>query len=79
MAWCKECWSSTSNHRAGCPNAPDPPVVLDCVWCGAGIREGEDFYEFRGDCYHTECFNENAVEIIIREELGLVLKTAERG
>lgn len=73
---CKECRSVNGKHRAGCPNAR-PPVAFYCDWCGAGIYEGEEYYDFNNGPYHKECFEENAVEIIIRNEVGLVLKTAE--
>lgn len=44
-----------------CPNAPEPPVVCECDFCGEAIREGEDYYRF-GDVKYCENCVESARE-----------------
>lgn len=50
-----------------CPNAPDPEPVYTCKICGEAIRAGDDYYEMDGEFYHAECFEDNAVDILMNE------------
>ncbi len=60
---------------SGCPNAPDPPTVYICKCCGEPIVVDETYYEFEGDRYHEECFEDTAVDILL--ENGATKSTAE--
>lgn len=60
-----------------CPNAPDPPAVYTCKICGESIVAGDVFYEMDGEYYHEECFEDNAVSILV-EECGAMKGTAEK-
>lgn len=60
----------------GCPNAPDPPAVHTCKLCGEAIRVGDDYYEMDGEFYHEECFEDNAVKILM-DECGAMKGVAE--
>ena len=59
-----------------CPNAPDPPTVYVCKSCGDPIVVGDEYYEFDGDYYHEECFEDNATAILV-EQCGATRGTAE--
>ena len=50
-----------------CPNSPEPAAVYECKICGEGIRAGDDYYEMDGVYYHDECFEDNAVQILLDE------------
>lgn len=50
-----------------CPNAPDAPVVYTCDICGESIFAGDYFYEMDGIQYHENCFEDDAIKILINE------------
>ena len=60
-----------------CPNAPEPPTAYTCKYCGEPIVEGDLCYEIDGDHWHEECFNDDAVDILV-EEFGAMKEVAER-
>lgn len=62
---CDICGRTVCHFR--CPNAPDPPTVYRCDHCGDPIFDGDEIYSLDGNHYHTECFEETAVEILIEE------------
>ncbi len=71
---CIQC-GMTPCHR-GCSNAQDPPKVYHCKYCGEDIVEGEEYVELEGEHYHQECFEDNAV-LILMEEYGAIKGVAE--
>lgn len=71
---CSECYMSPCHPR--CPNAPEPPKVYTCKICGEPIVEGEEYYEMDAEFYHEECFEDNAVQILM-DECGAMKGTAE--
>lgn len=71
---CDECRMSPCHPR--CPNAPEPPKVYTCKICGEPIVEGEEYYEMDAEFYHEECFEDNAVQILM-DECGAMKGTAE--
>lgn len=71
---CSECHMSPCHPR--CPNAPEPPKVYACKICGEPIVEGEEYYEMDAEFYHEECFEDNAVQILM-DECGAMKGTAE--
>jgi len=60
---------------SGCPNAPEPPSIGQCKFCGEDIQVGEEYFEYDGKKYHEECFSDCAVSLLM--ENGAELKTAE--
>ena len=70
---CEECRQTYC--PPGCPNAPEPPVVLHCSCCGEPIREGELYVEDARLC--TTCLD-NMPRWQILDLLGYRLVTAER-
>ena len=50
---------------AGCPNAPDPPAVVACEYCGENIVVGDEYFEYNGNYYHVECFADAAVSLLL--------------
>ena len=73
---CAICHHTPCDPR--CPNAPDPPAVYTCKWCGESIVDGEEYIELDGEQYHTECFEDAAVEILL-EDYGAMKGVAEMG
>lgn len=71
---CDECRMSPCHPR--CPNAPEPPKVYTCKICGEPIVEGDEYYEMDAEFYHEECFEDNAVQILM-DECGAMKGTAE--
>ena len=59
-----------------CPNAPEPPAVYYCKVCGEPIVAGETYYEMDSEFYHEECFEDNAVNILM-EECGAMKSVEE--
>lgn len=59
-----------------CPNAPEPHAVYYCKVCGEPIVAGETYYEMDSEFYHEECFEDNAVNILM-EECGAMKSVAE--
>lgn len=58
---CSEC--HMSRCPSGCPNAPDPPTVYICNYCGEPIVAGEDYWQLEGDYWHEDCFDLNLKDI----------------
>ena len=50
---------------SSCPNAPEPHAIYRCKCCKEPITAGEPFYTFAGHCYHEECFEDSAVDILL--------------
>lgn len=71
---CEICHRTPCDSR--CPNAPLPTEVYNCKICGEGIVAGEDYYEMDGEFYHEECFEDNAVKILM-DECGAMKSVAE--
>lgn len=72
---CSECRMTPCHPR--CPNAPEPAAVYTCKICKEPITEGEEYYEMDAEFYHEECFEDNAVKILL-EECGAMKGTAEK-
>lgn len=60
---CSECHQYPCHPQ--CPNAPEPPKVYTCKHCNEDIVVGDECYEYDGDYYHEDCFNDCAVEILL--------------
>lgn len=41
------------------------PAQLVCKLCGKSIKEEPGYYEMDGEFYHSQCFEEGAVQILI--------------
>lgn len=61
---CELCHMTPCHPR--CPNAPEPPKVYTCKYCGESIVEGDNYFELDGDQYHDECFADAAVGILTK-------------
>ncbi len=72
---CDVCHQMPCHPR--CPNATETPAVYTCKICGESIVADEDYYEMDGEFYHEECFESNAVKILM-DECGAMKGTAER-
>lgn len=72
---CDVCLRTPCDPR--CPNAPEPPAVYTCKYCGEPITDGETYFELDGDHWHDECFQDNAVGILL-ETCGATKGIAER-
>lgn len=59
---------------SGCPNADEAPAIAKCEHCSEDIVVGEEYYEYEGNLYHRECFEDIAVELLL--EAGATLSTA---
>ena len=70
---CSVCHMSPCHTR--CPNASEPPEVYKCEYCGESIVVDDEYYEFKGKHYHYDCFQDNAVELLVN--LGAVYGYAE--
>lgn len=53
--------------RRWCPNAAEPTAVYTCKYCGDSITEGDDYFELNGEYYHEDCFEDSAVEILVKD------------
>ena len=62
---CDICLRTPCDSR--CPNAPEPLAVYTCKYCEDDILEGEDYFELDGEYYHEGCFEDNAVEILLKD------------
>lgn len=71
---CNICHQTPCHPR--CPNAPEPQAVYTCKICGQSIVDGEEYYEMDGEYYHEECFEDNAVKILM-DDCGAMKGTAE--
>ena len=71
---CSVCRKSPCDSR--CPNAPDPPTVYTCKYCGEPIVEGDEYVDVDGDFYHSECFSD-AAESILMEQSWVTRVVAE--
>lgn len=49
-----------------CPNC-EIEEVCECDYCRDTIVVGEKYYEYDGKCYHSECFEEIAVDLLIED------------
>jgi len=72
---CQICRQSPCHSR--CPNAPEPEAVHTCKSCKEPIVVGDEYYEMDGEFYHEECFEDNAVKILM-EECGAMKGVAEK-
>ena len=71
---CSVCRKSPCDSR--CPNAPDPPTVYTCKYCGEPIVEGDEYVDVDGDFYHSECVSD-AAEGILMEQSWVTRGVAE--
>lgn len=72
---CDVCRRSPCDPR--CPNAPDPPTVYTCKYCGEPIVPGEEYLELDGDYYHLEdCASDVAMSLLL-EKCGATKGVAE--
>lgn len=62
---CSECWMTPCHPN--CPNAPEPEKVYNCSHCNEPIYVGEEYYEFNGEHFHEECFEDIAVDLLLAE------------
>lgn len=53
-----------SPHDPRCPNATAHASYV-CEFCKEPIIDGDVCYELDGDRWHEECFNDNAVDILL--------------
>ncbi len=72
---CAVCQRSPCDSR--CPNAPDPPTVFTCKYCGEPITPGEEFMEIDGDHYHLEDCAQDAALSLLLDRFGAVKGVAE--
>lgn len=72
---CDVCRRSPCDPR--CPNAPDPPTVYTCKWCGEPIVPGEEYLEFDGDYYHLEDCADSVAISLLTEKCGAKKGIAE--
>lgn len=70
---CEICRSSIC--PSGCPNY-EPKEVYTCKICGEPIEEGEEYYEMDAEFYHEDCFEDNAVRILM-DDCGAMKGVAE--
>ena len=62
-----------------CPNAPDPPTVFTCAYCGEPIVPGDEYMELDGSYYHLEdCASDAAVSLLL-EKCGARTGVTEEG
>lgn len=61
---CIECRQNPCH--AQCPNHEWKAKHTCCV-CGDDILPNDTFYELDTNCYHEECFQENAVDILVNQ------------
>ena len=62
---CDICHRTPCDSR--CPNAPDPPTVYTCKYCGEPVVAGDEYVDVDGDYYHEECFEDCAAEILLEQ------------
>lgn len=61
---CEQCHLSVCSSR--CPNAPAAHGAYTCAYCGENILPGEEAVRVGGSCYHQECLENNAVDILFQ-------------
>ncbi len=62
---------------ASCHRPVPPGAIAVCEGCGEGIEVGDTYYEYDGDLYHEECFEDAALSILIGEGAALREASAE--
>lgn len=50
---CEICLQTPCNSR--CPNAPEPPVVCECIHCEKEIRAGDGYFDIDGEPWCESC------------------------
>ena len=60
-----------------CPNAPDPPAVYVCAYCGEPIVQGEEFLELDDDYYHLDDCSGNVAMYLLLNKCGASKGVAE--
>lgn len=60
------------------PDAPEPAEVHICSACEEPIYAGDECYELDNEYYHIECFEEEAVSLLV-EKFDAVKSIAEEG
>lgn len=59
------------------PIDPPMPEIFDfCAYCDGEIFEGEEMVDLDGLRYHTECFHEGAMGILM-EHYGAIVRNTE--
>lgn len=72
---CDVCHMTPCHPR--CPNAPEPPKVYTCKYCGEAIVDGDEYLEVDGDYYHLEdCASDVAMKLLL-EQFGATKGVAE--
>lgn len=72
---CAICGRSPCDSR--CPNAPAPPTVYSCAYCGESIVPGDEYLELEGSYYHMkDCANDAAMSLLL-ERCGATKGVAE--
>lgn len=72
---CDVCMRTPCDPR--CPNAPDPPTIYTCKYCGEPIIPGDEYLELDGDYYHMDdCANDVAISLLL-EKCGATKGVAE--
>lgn len=72
---CDVCHATPCDPR--CPNAPDPPAVYTCKYCGEPIVPGDEYMEVDGDYYHLEDCAGDAALSILKDQFGARTGVAE--
>ena len=39
---------------------------MECEYCGEGLQEGDDYFEYENEIYCEECFDDNVKECFRR-------------
>ena len=72
---CDICLRSPCDPR--CPNAPDPPTVYTCKYCGEPIVPGDEYLELDGSYYHMDdCAKDVAMRLLL-DTCGATIGIAE--
>ncbi len=72
---CDICMRSPCDPR--CPNAPNPPTVYTCKYCGEPIVSGDEYLELDGDHYHMDDCASNVAVPLLLEKCGATKGIAE--
>lgn len=72
---CEICRSSPCLTR--CPNAPEPPTIYTCKYCGEPVIAGDEYMEIDGDYYHLEDCAQDAALTLLLEQCGARTGVAE--
>lgn len=71
---CEVCGHTPCDSR--CPNAPEPTPIETCLQCGAGICEGDEYFDSQDGPICKECMEDMSYSEIL-EIIGEKMKVAE--